>query len=214
MCNIDKEILKKRIDESEVFSKHFGTFSKSDYEVLMFTIYLDSLKGKVRDYDISIALGITESKVRNLRVKSQLMYPRDIKWVDELNRALVGGYYDESTGMITVTIEDPSVSNLLKNIIEEKFGTVGKTINSKQLVLPVESFLMLAALSEKDPDKVLDELNKAVKKATLSRKKIVKRPFGERFLKEVPNLINFMGSVAALYTNGKPIIDSIILKIS
>ena len=40
---VDSKILQNRIQESELFSKRFGTFSKSDYEVLMFTIYLDSL---------------------------------------------------------------------------------------------------------------------------------------------------------------------------
>ena len=63
---ITGEILTNRIEEAELFTKRFGSFSKADYEVLMFTIYLDSLCGEVRDYDISIDLGITESKVRNL----------------------------------------------------------------------------------------------------------------------------------------------------
>ena len=44
----------KRLSEAEMFTRRFGTFSKSDYETLLFTIFLDSLDSPARDYDISI----------------------------------------------------------------------------------------------------------------------------------------------------------------
>ena len=87
----------ERVQEAEVFTRKFGSFSKSDYEVLMFTVYLDSLKEPVRDYDISITLGITESKVRSLRVRSQLLYPRDFDWKEELAKSIENGYYNKET---------------------------------------------------------------------------------------------------------------------
>ena len=111
----------KRMQEADLFTRRFGSFSKTDYEVLMFTIFLDSLPTPLRDYDISIALGITESKVRNLRIKSQLMYPRNLDWTKELAKSIEHGYYDRVTDQITVTFEDPSIQNLIKNKIEEIF---------------------------------------------------------------------------------------------
>ena len=124
-----KELIARRLDEAGLFSKRFGSFAKSDFEVLMFSIYLDMQTEPVRDYDISIALGITESKVRSLRIRSQLLYPRTLSWNDELQKALSRGQYNADKMTITVMIEDPSVQNLLKSKIEEAYGPVYLSFN-------------------------------------------------------------------------------------
>ncbi|MCQ2519189.1 MAG: hypothetical protein MJ107_01525 [Lachnospiraceae bacterium] len=208
--NIDLDKFKNRIQESELFSRKFGTFAKSDYEILMFTIFMDSQSENIRDYDISVALGIPESKVRNLRIKSQLLYPREINWVNELNNAISHGYYDPSIGTITITIENPSVQSLLKNKVEENYGVVGLTLNNKQLVLPVESFLLLAALSEENSDYVLKELNKLLIRETKSKAQIEKKSFKNRYLKNVPDVVSFVSNAMQIYSIGKPIVQAII----
>ena len=210
MNSIDKELLMNRILESEVFTRKFGTFTKSDYEILMFTIFMDSQRSNIRDYDVSIALGIPESKVRNLRVKSQLLYPREINWIDELNSAIMHGYYDSSTGSITVTIEDPSVQSLLKNKVEENYGVVSLTLNNKQLVLPIESFLLLAAFSEENPDYVIESLNSLLRKETKNKYKIENKSLKEKFLKNVPDMVGFVSNALSIYSTGKPIVQAII----
>lgn len=206
---IDMESLINRINESELFTRKFGTFAKSDYEVLMFTIFLDSQKENIRDYDISIALGIPESKVRNLRIKSQLLYPKEIDWVQELKTAITHGYYDSVVGNITITIENPSVQNLLRNKVEERYGVVGLTLNSKQLILPIESFLLLAALSEENPEHVIKELNTLLKKETKSKTKIENKSIKDRFLTGIPDLVSFVSSALSIYEQGKPIVQAI-----
>ena len=209
--NIDfNENVARRLNEAELFTRRFGSFSKSDYEVLMFTIYLDSLEEPVRDYDISIALGITESKVRNLRVRSQLLYPKEIRWQEELAAAVAHGYYDSQTKQITVTIEDPSVQSLIKNTIEKNFGIVGQSLNTKQLVLPVESFLILAAYAEDDVDKVLMQLNKQLQKLSFDTAKIEKKQLKARFFNAVPDAISFINSVISVYQVGVPIVTSVL----
>lgn len=205
---IDKDKLFTRIEEAELFSKHFGSFTKSDYEVLMFTIFLDSMDDEVRDYDISIALGITESKVRTLRVKSQLLYPRELKWVEQLTSALDHGLYVD--GMITITLENPSVRNMIRNEVESKYGTVNISLNSKQLVLPVESYLLLAACAEKDTDTVLQELNKQFIKDEEIIGGIQKEKFKARIFKNVNNVAEAIQNVIALFTYGRPIIEAVI----
>ena len=205
---IDKDRLFTRIEEAELFSKHFGSFTKSDYEVLMFTVFLDSMEDEVRDYDISIALGITESKVRTLRVKSQLLYPRELKWVEQLTSALDHGFYVD--GMITITLENPSVRNMIRNEVESKYGTVNISLNSKQLVLPVESYLLLAACAEKDTDTVLQELNKRFIKDKEIIGGIQKEKFKARIFKNVNNVAEAIQNVIALFTYGRPIIEAVI----
>ena len=209
-----KDNLYNRIIESNLFSNHFRSYSKQDYEILMFTVFLDSIKDYVRDYDISIALGIPESKVRNLRLKSQLLYPKELSLADELTKSLSHGYYDSSTQMITVTIEDPSVQALIKYNIEKDFGTVGRSLNSKQLILPIESFLLLAAHTENDPDTLLTELNSRLQKETKSTDIVVRKDLKARFLRSVPDIASFLNNIVTLYTVGKPIIQQLLVYIS
>ena len=207
---IDKEALSSRIDDSLLFSNRFGSFSKSDYEILMFTVYLDSLKREARDYDISIELGITEQKVRNLRVKSQLIYPREIKLVDQITNAVNHGFYDN--GMVTVTIENLSVKNLIKNKIEAEYGTVNLSFNSKQLTLPIESFLILAACLERDSKDTLKQLRKVFNEHQKSIGVVEKKSFGKRIINDVPRvneLLSVINSAASIFVVAKPIIESL-----
>ena len=189
----------KRVEEAALYSRRFGTFTKSDYEILMFTAYLDSLEQDVRDYDISIALGITESKVRSLRLRSQLLYPREIKWQEELGKLISKGHYDAVTKTVTMTFEDPSVQALIKNKIESEFGSVGKTLNAKQLVLPIESFVILAAYADGNREKTLKELNKKMKKELKDTGKIEKKSIWTRFLSGANDVVGFLSSVQSVY---------------
>ncbi len=207
------ENAENRLSEAEVFTRRFGTFAKSDYETLLFTIFLDSLHAPARDYDISIALGITESKVRNLRIRSQLLYPKELKWQDELAIAIQHGNYDSYSKQITVTIEDPSVQNLIKNIIEKNFGTVGQSLNVKHLVLPVDSFLLIAAYAEQDPEKTLKELNNIVQEQSESISIIEKSTLKARFLQKIRDIPQFLATALTIYDIGRPIIESILQKI-
>lgn len=205
---IDKDKLKSLIEESQLFTNRFGSFNKSDYEVLMFTVYLDSLTSPARDYEISIDLGITEQKVRSLRVKSQLLYPRVINWVEQMRQALENGSYDD--GMITITLEDPSVRNRIRYEVESKSGTVNLSLNRKQLVLPVESFLILAACAEKDTDEVLQSLNKIFAGNEEIKGTIHKDKIGKRIFNGVTNIGEKLQAVLTVFTVGKPIIEQVI----
>jgi hypothetical protein len=211
--NLGSNLL-KRTQEADLFTRRFGSFSKSDYEILMFTVFLDSLPVPLRDYDISIALGITESKVRSLRVKSQLMYPRNLEWTEELTKSIEHGYYDRTTGQITVTFEDPSIQNLMKNKIEENFGTVGQTLNTKQLVLPIESFLLLAALAEQDESVILAKLNAKLAEESAGIAVIEKKQLKERFMNAISDPVAFVSSLMSIYSAGRPIIEAVLRLIS
>ena len=67
------------------YNSNFGQTSKADFELLMFNFYIrkiisDNMNSdgtidynKCSDYKISKGLGITQQKVRNLKVKNQLI---------------------------------------------------------------------------------------------------------------------------------------------
>ena len=198
-----------RIEQSELFTNRFGSFNKSDYEVLMFTAYLDSLdENEINDYEISIDLGITESKVRNLRIKSQLQYPREIKWEEKLASAIEKGTYDPVQKQVTITIEDPSVRNRIRYEVESRFGTVNLSLNSKQLVLPVESFLILAACAEKDSDAVLDKFNDELQKSGVGR--IEKGQFKTRIFNTASQTVSILSSLLTICSGGQPVLRALI----
>ena len=197
--------LLNRIEEAQLFTNRFASFNKADYEVLMFTVFLDCLEGDTRDYDISIALGIPESKVRTLRVKSQLQYPREIRWEEKLVTAIEHGSYDPITKMITISIEDPSVRNRIRYEVESKYGTVNLSLNNKQLILPVESFLILAACAEEDTGATIKKLNKELKKSKIGE--IEKGNLKSRFLKDVDDVGSLVGNLGSIFTTGTAIIS-------
>ena len=148
-----------------------------------------------------------------------MKYPRNLYCNKELaksieHKSIEHGYYDRVTDQITVTFEDPSIQNLIKNKIEESFGTVGRTLNSKQLVLPLESFLLLAAFAEQNEDDILSELNKQLAKESAKTSVIEKRQFKARFMKAVPDTFSFVSSILSIYNAGRPIVEAVLNKIS
>ena len=178
--NNPEKYIAKRLDESELFTRKFGTFTKADYETLMFSIYLGLHDEPQREYDISIALGIPESKVRSLRVKAQLLYPVDIDIKAELYKALQNAQYDPKMQTITMTIEDPSVQNMIKNQIEIAYGTVHLTLNPKHLALPIEGFILLLSIIDMDQKDAINRLNKEWRKSKkaaedITKEKLIKR---------------------------------------
>lgn len=201
----------KRFEEAQLFSRQFGSFSKSDFEILLFTVYLDSLEGPVRDYDLSIDLGITESKVRNLRLKSQLLYPKNLDsvWKEQLARAIEHGYYNPTSREITITIEDPSIRNRIRNEIELQFGAVNVSLNSKQLILPVDSFLKLATLAEKDPKSSLKQLNKGFRSFQDSAEIIENPDLKHKILNSSQDVLEIVVGLSSAFSKGNSIYAAI-----
>lgn len=198
MNTIEKEkLIVDRLEEAEVFTKRFGSFSKSDYETLMFSIYRDLQMGSCRDYETSLALGITESKVRSLRVKSQLRYPEELDWKGELCKALNRGDFDQSNLTITIMIENPSVHSLLKNKIESMYGTVRLSLNSKLMTLPVESYLLLAMELEEDRDTALQQLNQKWQQDNKTAGSITKETLIKRTWNKTKDIISVQGLIQA-----------------
>lgn len=179
------KLIAQRLEAAELFTNRFGSFAKSDYEVLMFSIFLDLQDQPVSDYDLSIKLGITESKVRSLRVKSQLLYPKNLSWSEELQKALQRGQFNKDDMTITIMIENPSVQNMLKHEIEEAYGMVHLSFNPKLMTLPVESYLILALKLEDNEDEALKRLNEKWLKENKNAERITKEDLLKKMLKKL-----------------------------
>lgn len=210
---LDGDSIRKRIEEAELFTRRFGSFNKTDYEVLMFTIYLDSLPvdKQIFDYIISKDLGITETKVRSLRIKSQLLYPKELDWKGILSKAIKNGRYSEVDNMITISIEDPSCLNRVRFEVEAAYGTVDLTNNKKQLKLPIESVISLALEIDSESEKdILTRLNEEWKKQNKQHKQISRESLGKRVLKSCGSVGSFLISTQSVWDASKSIISSMI----
>lgn len=205
--------LMKRFEEVGVFTRKFGSFSKADFELLLFTAYLDSYEETVRDYDLSLQLGITETKARNLRIKSQLLYPKDIDEAKELAEAISSGRFNPYTREITITIENPSVRNSIKNTVESSNHNVGISLNSKQLILPVESIVILAILLDESKDDLFERIRTKFNKETVDISKIEKGNYKDRFFKNISSIneiTSVCNSIVPFFTNSAQVIQSLV----
>ena len=213
LINLEKHAA-VRLSEAAMFSKQFGSFSKTDFEVLMFTIYLDSLPNvQIYDYMISQQLGITESKVRNLRIKSQLLYPKKLYWEEVLASAIKVGSYNEKDNTITITIEDPSCHARIRYEIESSCGTASLNLNSKQLTIPIESLLSVAISQEKDKEKILSEWNKMWLREGKDKERITRESLTKRIFKGIGSAVSFVGMSKDIFETTGSIIEAIVDKV-
>ncbi len=130
---------------TKYYNTNFGSFSKSESDLLMFSIYLDKLIDKEKnfdDYNISKDLGIVQANVRQLKKKKQLIYPRDYKWYEAFLNYSQNATLD-NTGRIVISIPDPNVYIELQHAIEELGGYVEIQLNSKLLKIPPGYFIEL-----------------------------------------------------------------------
>ena len=132
---------------SYFFEQNFGTFGKTDFELLMFHIYIQHLKkndSPIDDYSISKTLGITQQRVRNLKIKRQLRYGQTADWKVELaNTALKHPHYSEDDHFITLSFDDPTIMIEVQHFIEENGGFVDFSFNPKLLKMKTCDFACL-----------------------------------------------------------------------
>lgn len=155
----DEEKIKAFDDiQEKYFHNNFGTASKSDIELLLFKIYLEHILAGHRndetgviddynccsDYMIAKELGITPQRVRNLKVKKQLVYPEEFNWKEALKNLLGKASYDRDTRMITLNIPDPNLFLEIQNFLEENGCYLDLQLNQKLLKIRAEYFLQLA----------------------------------------------------------------------
>ena len=117
---------------------------------------------KCSDYIISKELGITQSRVRSLKVKNHLINPIDFQWEKAFVKLINHARYDESTKKVCINIPDPNLYLEIQNFIEEKGAFIDKQLNSKVLQMRAEYFIALVI--ECESEKTKKEIVKKLKK--------------------------------------------------
>ena len=166
------------------FNRNFGTMSKTDFETLLFSVYLEHiLKSgqKYDDYSVSKALGITQSKVRNMKMKKELQYPHENgdQWKDAFVQAIEFATYDEETRLVTLLIEDPTIQTELRYFIESNHWYDEAPSNYKLFRCRLDFFLKICEKLSDDDVITLNENQeekiKAIKKADSKEKSAIEK---------------------------------------
>lgn len=154
------------------FSKNFSASSKGEVELLMFSIYLDAMIENCKrpdgtidysicsDYEIGKQLGITQERVRMLKVKKQARYPVEFRWQDALVSIKDSVRYDQEKKKIIIPTRDPNLYNEVRNYIEDHGGYIEIKRSGNYIQIRPEHYFMLVyeGLGESDQRKYRKEL--------------------------------------------------------
>ena len=118
----------------------------------------------ITDYKISRDLGITQQRVRNLRIKENLVYPISFDWKKELANCIRNAKYEEPN--MVIDIPDPNVMIEIRNYLEEHGQYSDIRLNSRLLTVRVDFFPDLALEIENDTtkEKIIKNLKNMIKK--------------------------------------------------
>lgn len=173
------------------FNKNFGTMQKSDFDVLMFSIYIEQILEKYEDdlitysdYTLSKELGITQSRVNILKQKKELKYPKEgFDWRTSFSKFVDKAVYSDEK--IQIYVPDPNVYLEIKNAIESTGGIVDIKRNKSVLQISPCNFieLLIAICPDGDREKIKKDFVKKLKVSSKDNneliEKIEKKPLGK-----------------------------------
>ena len=126
------------------FCQNFGSTSKSDLDVLLFSEYIEhciKVGEPYDDYSLSKQLGITQSRIRSLKERKELKYPHlGFNWRESFAESVKNAKYDEFDHYVKIIIQDINVMNEVRHFIEEKGWYDECSLNKKLLRLPLDCF--------------------------------------------------------------------------
>ena len=127
------------------FEHNFGSMTKSDFETLLFSEYIEHcIKNNLPfdDYTLSKKLGITQPRIRALKERKELKYPyKDFDWRIPFLEAIRNAKYDSRTHSVKMIVQDVNVMNEIRNFLEQNGWYDECSLNKKLLTLPLECFV-------------------------------------------------------------------------
>ena len=191
---------------------NFGSTSKADIDVLMFSIYLEQILDisendmeSYSDYTLSKLLGITQSRISNLKVKKELQYPyANFSWKESFSRILDNYRYEN--GKIKLYIPDRNLYYEIKNVIENAGGYIEVQLNTSLLQINPEYFvdLLVAITDGSERKEIKKQLLKELCKHKVSEEEFNKKSIGDILKEKASDKI--MDIVCGLIESSIPIL--------
>lgn len=169
------------------FKKNFGSISKADLETYLFSVYIEHLLDsgeEIDDYTIGRDLGLTISRVRSLKERKELKYPRsNYDWRDSFLKYAENAKYDDATKLIKFQIPDVNVIKDARYFFEKNNEYDEYQLNPKLFQCTLESFQKMGEMIAKEKgekrefkvndekiNKILEENNCTEKEASAIRR--------------------------------------------
>lgn len=180
------------------YNCNFGSTTKADIETLMFSIYIERILDEngaenfnaYSDYTLSKALCITQSRVSNLKVRKELIYPyKGFDWKKSFELLSKNATFEE--GKIKLYIPDKNLFLEIKNVIEEAGGFVEiqLTHNLLQVKLPYFLDLILAIDGNASRAELIERIKTKTKENGKDVRIMEREPLGKELLKQTPQII-------------------------
>lgn len=152
--------------EQMYFCQNFGSTSKSDLEVFLFSEYIEHCLNTGEpydDYSLSKILGISQSRIRALKEKKELKYPRKgFDWRQAFADSVRNAKYDEFDHYVKIIIQDVNVMNEVRHYFEEKGWFDECSLNKKLLRIPLGCFADICIDDSTQPDLFSAETKKKI----------------------------------------------------
>ena len=216
----------KMFDEitEHYYNRNFGSFSKSDMDLLMFKFFLEKGIGNnvngdnlldynsVSDYEISKKLGITQQRVRTLKIKKQLIYPTEYDWQKSLATLLKNARFDKESQKVILSIPDPNLLIEIQNYVEKHGGYVATQFNRKLLQIRIEYFIELAVLvheNEHTKKEIIKLLKKHIKDSNKNETVFDENNIGKSLLDAGVNITSIVANITTILGADNPIAKAV-----
>ena len=186
--------------EKLYFDKNFGSTSKADLEILLFSVYIEHCIDNGEPYDdytLSKVLGITQTRIRSLKEKKELKYPRNnFEWEDAFAKAVETAKYDDNDHYVKIIIQDVNVMNEVRYFIEQKGWYDECSLNKKLLRIPLSCFVEICSKDNGLNELFSDEAKHNISKLKLEESAVVE--FMKDFSKDGLKTFLMKGSKEAI----------------
>lgn len=159
-CYSGEDLIKKKAKAFDdiamlFYDRNFGSSSKSEIELMMFSILMDAMINKYAndngvldynmcsDYNMGKALGIQPSKVTTLKKNKQARYPVNFNWQQSLKMIENNIRYSKEKNKIIIPVRDQNLYIEIKNFIEENGGFIEMQYGSNVIQIRPEYFFLL-----------------------------------------------------------------------
>ncbi len=205
------------------YNANFGQLSKADMELMMFRFYIEKMISdnqnadgtidyqKCSDYKISKDLGITQQRVRNLKIKNQLTHPIEYDWKLAFAKLTENARYDNCSRKVIINIPDPNLALEIQNFIEDSGAYVEKQLNSKILQIRAEYYLdLIVALEpEQNKKKIVKALKKQFSESSKGNVVFDESNIGKSFFDADLNIKAALEIISSIISGGNPILKAL-----
>ena len=142
-------------------NRGFGSMNKNDFEVWIFNYLLQNDLNAKTNFDISIELGIPESKVKRLRYEASLKYGNP-KNTNQYNIAFLSllnnvNLKKGSGNIIQFAVEDLQLRKYLDSVLKKKGLFSDTSFNTEVVSITIEDLVVLLdeTCTQKEKDIIL-----------------------------------------------------------